>query len=296
VSGEGYSAELATPDYTKAFATSKAAGVAQFSLEQASAYSSGFALAPQNAILNFTITGLTATTEVTVSFTDDNSNVISKNVTTNDSGTAAFAIGAANSTALHYCSLTVGSNAIALTTGFKTLTAGNIYNVNRSVATTTGHALSSAVVGDIIGNDGYAYNGLYYNYLPTGVTAVAKVCYVSDGKGLALAMADEEGQKNQGTAISICDNKEPKVTGCTWMLPSSDEYYNMITVAGGYVALRDGFSLVGGTNMLANRYWSRSSDYYNPGTGLCRDFSSGSTGHTSPSNPYYVRACLSFSW
>ena len=40
--------------------TAKATGVEQLSLERASTYSSGFALAPGNAILNFTITGLEA--------------------------------------------------------------------------------------------------------------------------------------------------------------------------------------------------------------------------------------------
>lgn len=294
VSGSGYSADLATPDYTKAFATSKAAGVEQFSLEQASAYSSGFALAPHNPILNFTITDLAKNTLVAVSFTDHNSKVISKNVTTDGDGTAQFAIGAANSTPLHYCSLTVGGNPIALTANFKTLVFGKIYNVTRSVATATGHALSSAKVGDIICSDGNAYKGTDYNHLPTGVTAVAKVCYVNGDTHLALAMADEEGQKNRGTAISICDNKTSTITGCSWKLPSSDEYSNMITVAGGYVALRDGFSLVGGTNLHAGRYWSRSYDYLNPGIGLCRDFSTGSTGHTSDSTPCYVRACLTW--
>ena len=295
VSGDGYNAELATPDYTKAFDTSKAAGVEQFSLEQASAYSGGFALAPQNPILNFTITGLTPnTSEVAVSFTDHNSKVISKNVTTDGDGTAQFAIGAANSTPLHYCSLTVGGNAITLTAVFINLAAGKIYNVNRSLdpAPATGHALSSAVVGDIICSDGMAYNGLYYNYLPVGVTAVAKVCYVGGGKHLALAMADEEGKKNQDAAISTCNGKTPTVPGCTWMLPSSDEYYDMITAAGGYVALRDGFELVGGTNLVADDYWTRS---YDEGYPCYRNFKNGHPGITNESSVlFYVRACLSW--
>ena len=51
-------------EYT--LATSKAAGVEQFSWEQATVYDNGFALAPRNAILNFTITGLEANTDVDV--------------------------------------------------------------------------------------------------------------------------------------------------------------------------------------------------------------------------------------
>ena len=290
VSGEGYSATLATVA-TKAFATTKAAGVEQLSLEQASAYSDGFALAPENAILNFTISDLAKNTEVTVSFTDDNANVISGNVTTGGDGTALFAIGVNGGTALHNCSLTVGGNAIALTAVFRTLTAGKIYNVTRSVATATGHALSSAVVGDIIGSDGNAYNGLYYNNLPDGVTARAKVCYVSGVHGLALALTDEEGKENRDAAVSRCNGKTPTVPGCTWKLPSSDEYYDMITAAGGYVALRDGFSLVGGTNLVADQYWTITIDTGSP---CYRNFESGSVGVTSFYDLLYVRACLTW--
>jgi hypothetical protein len=185
----------------------------------------------------------------------------------------------------------VGGNAIALTAVFKTLAAGKIYNVTRSVATATGHALSSAVVGDIIGSDGMAYNGLYYNHLPDGVTARAKVCYVSGGHGLALALTDEEGKKNRDAAVSTCKDKTPTVPGCTWRLPSSDEYYDMITAAGGYVALRDGFSLVGGTNLVAAEYWTITIDVGSP---CYRNFESGSVGITSFSDLLYVRACLTW--
>ena len=296
VSGEGYSAELATPDYTKVFATSKAVGVEQFSLEQASQYSDGFDLAPENSILNFTINDLAKNTEVTVSYTDDKSNEISRSVTTDGDGTARFAIGVNDGTALHNCSLTVGGNAIALTANFKTLVFGKIYNVTRSLDP-TGHALSSARVGDIICTDGLAYNGTDYHYLPVGVTAVAKVCYVSGGNGLALALADEEGKMNQSTAISTCNGKTPTVPDCTWKLPSSDEYYDMITAAGeyetmsAYEVLRDGFSLVGGTNLVADRYWTRSCDV--TGDPLYRNFESGSAGYPTES-VLYVRACLTW--
>ena len=296
VSGEGYSATLATPDYTKVFATSKAVGVEQFSLEQASAYSDGFALAPENSILNFTITDLAKNTEVTVSYTDDKSNEISGSVTTDGDGTATFAIGVKDGTALHNCSLTVGGNPIALTANFKTLVFGKIYNVTRSVAPATGHALSSARVGDIICTDGLAYNGYDYKHLPDGVTAVAKVCYVGGGKHLALALTDELSKMNRDAAVNACNNKEPKVTGCTWMLPSSEEYYDMITAAGeyetmsAYEVLRDGFSLVGGTNLVADRYWTRS---YETGDPLYRNFESGSPGFPTES-VLYVRACLSW--
>ena len=128
-------------DASKTFATTKAIAVEQFSYEISTTYSSGFALSPWNAILNFTITGLTASTEVTASFTDGSSHVISGNVTTDGSGNATFAIGVAGGTTnLQNCSLTVGGNAITLTSSNKYLAAGKIYNITRN-------AIPGALVG-----------------------------------------------------------------------------------------------------------------------------------------------------
>ena len=295
VSGEGYSAKLAT-DYTKAFATSKAAAVEQFSLEQTSQYSDVFALAPQNAILNFTINGLAAKTEVAVSFTNttpDPDEVINKNVTTDGSGNATFGIGVANSTSFHNCSLTVGGNPITLATGNKELTAGKIYNVTRSVAP-VGHALSSAVVGDIICTDGLAYKGYDYNYLPTGVTAVAKVCYIGDGHGLALALEDEPNKMDWNSAVTACQGKTPTVTGCTWNFANEEKMNYMINSAGSYAALRDGFSFVGGTNMKAEGYWVYNTKpdqlYY----ARSYDFLYYSVGWDDKDHQKNVRACLTW--
>ena len=129
VSGDGYSATLATVA-TKAFATSKAAAVEQLSLEQATTYTSGtgFALAPQNAILNFTVTGLTAGTPTAVSLTAG-STTISGSVTpeeVNYRGTATFAMAVAHSATANSLTLTVDGTAVSL--GSHTLTAGKIYS------------------------------------------------------------------------------------------------------------------------------------------------------------------------
>ena len=133
VKGEGYGAYLSC-DYSKTFALTKAAAVEQFSEERTNSYSSGFALAPVNAILNFTITGLTASTEVAVAFTKASS-TISGNVTTNASGTATFAVGLlAGGTDLKDYTLTVGGNAITLVSSSTVLAAGKIYNITRSAA------------------------------------------------------------------------------------------------------------------------------------------------------------------
>lgn len=84
------------------FATSKATAIEQFSNESVLGYNNGFALVPQNAILNFTITGLTPNTEFAVELWNSYYSLIEGNVTTNGSGTATFAIGIDISTCTYY--------------------------------------------------------------------------------------------------------------------------------------------------------------------------------------------------
>ena len=116
--------------------TAKKTGVEQLSWEKASTYSSGFALAPQNAILNFTITGFAASTQVAVVFTS-NDGTVNEYVTTDGSGNATFALGVSGGEGLHNCSLSVGGNSITLVSSEKTLTAGKIYNITRAVTPPT---------------------------------------------------------------------------------------------------------------------------------------------------------------
>lgn len=133
--------DRATCDYDQAFALTKAAGVEQLSREEAGYYDKGFVLEPRNAILNFTITGLAASTEVAVVFTESYySTTINKNVTTDGSGNATFAIGLSNGVDFANCSLSVGGLPITLTSSSKTLEAGKIYNISRN-------AIPGALIG-----------------------------------------------------------------------------------------------------------------------------------------------------
>ena len=131
-------------NYTNAFTTvSKAEAVEQFSLEYAVSYSNGFALSPGSAILNFTITGLTANTNFDVSLAPvgPNNATIEGKVKTDGSGIATFAVGVPGNTDLKECKLTVGINditndithVITLVDTSTTLASGKIYNITRSV-------------------------------------------------------------------------------------------------------------------------------------------------------------------
>lgn len=119
--------------------TAKATGVEQLSLEQASTYNSGFALAPQCAILNFTISGLAAGAKavelyVTNPMVGDYN--VTGSVTPNGSGVATFAIGVPFGANIKVMSnnLTIGSSNLTLPSS-TTFTAGKIYNITRSAAT-----------------------------------------------------------------------------------------------------------------------------------------------------------------
>ena len=134
ISGSGYSTSYSM-SYNKAIAATKAAAVEQFSLETANTYSSGFALSPQNAILNFTITGLTDGAKAVV-LKNGSSNMFSGSVTPS-SGTATFALGAMIKNYmdvpvnLNNLTLTIGGTDIDITSTSKNLEAGKIYNITR---------------------------------------------------------------------------------------------------------------------------------------------------------------------
>ena len=129
-------------EYT--FATSKAAAVEQFSFEQATSYSSGFALSPDNAILNFTITGFFGNSKVDVSLTGSGY-TITKTVTTDSSGNAKFAVGIGENYDLNNFTLTAGVKAVTIVDSSTPLVKGKIYNITRSATATTLSELKTAI-------------------------------------------------------------------------------------------------------------------------------------------------------
>ena len=91
ISGSGYGTSYSM-SYNKAIAATTVAAIEQLSLESAKTYSSGFALSPENAIFNFTITGLTdGAKDVTLK---DGTRTMFTGSVTPTSGTATFALGA----------------------------------------------------------------------------------------------------------------------------------------------------------------------------------------------------------
>lgn len=129
----------------------------------------------------------------------------------------------------------------------------------QAAAATPTLTLTSPTVGQVIGSDGknYAANAT----LPTGVTKVAMIAYVSGSNGLAIALADE-GSLNWETAKSTCEAKTPAFTNGTWKLPTKDEWRQMFEANGGnidsYTGLNTTINTAGGTTLQETIYWSSS--------------------------------------
>jgi hypothetical protein len=286
---------------TKTFAVTKAEAVEQFSMEMADGYNNGFALSPQNAILNFDIRGLASNTEGEVVLTVGTFDV-SGTVITDASGTATFAIGVNEGKEPKDLALRVGSTAITLNLdgdNNKTFAAGKVYNINRSMV---GHALSASGVGDIVGSDGKAYAVADKDNLPSDVTAVAMVAYKSEttGSSLAIALADDSNS-DWNTAKSTCEGKSA-VTNAAWLLPSQNQWKAMFSANGDnqgqYTGLNTAITTAGGTALQgAPPYWSSTPSGYDDGTAYNVLLGGGGAEWYRDyyeETRYRVRACLAF--
>ena len=191
ITDEGTYSAYASSEYDNAFATSKATAVEQFSYESSYSYSSGFALTPKSAILNFTITGLAKSTEVAVAFSGECS--ASGTVTTDGSGTATFAVGVmGGGPDLNEISLTVGGNAITLSLPAQKGAAGKIYNITRSAYPLLSAATTSDY-GKVVCAAGHLHDAK--TAVPTGCTAVGILGKVTEtGHGLILALQNAISQ------------------------------------------------------------------------------------------------------
>ena len=128
---------------------------------------------------------------------------------------------------------------------------GRVYNVRKKKYAPSLNLINPAV-GQVI-----CRNGINFTSPPSNMKAFAKICYVKDGHGLALAVTDEEGSQNWDTAQSTAA-AYPLVfsSGGTWKLPSKDEWDLMINAAKGFTNLCKGFESIGGTNLQDMPYWS----------------------------------------
>ena len=144
-------------------ATSKAAGVEQLSWEQATVYDNGFALEPRNAILNFTVTGLEANTDVDVLVRRSTTWYIgTKTIRTDNDGKVTFVACYPYGNNLQDCTVTVGGTAITVVSSEKNVQRGKIYNITRAKPTAVEWIFSemSEEHPDLHHDGGYNYKGV----------------------------------------------------------------------------------------------------------------------------------------
>ena len=219
-------------------ATSKATAVEQFSYENVggkghNAYNGGFALRPMNAILNFTVTGLDASTSVDVSLTGGNVLLtggdynITGTVTTDAEGKATFAagvyVGIYGYEDLKNFSLTVGGRLITLVTESKPLTAGKIYNINRAAPPAT---YLSTINANYTASDGETLTGT--------LGANVKIS-IADGATVALNNVNINGtnDSNYGWAGITCEGNATIILSGTNTVKGFYEDYPGIQAAAG---------------------------------------------------------------
>ena len=217
ISGSGYSTSYSM-SYNQAIAATKAAAVEQFSLETAKTYSGSFALSPENAILNFTITGLTDGAKDVV-LKNGESNMFSGSVTPT-SGTAAFALGAMIKNYMDFpvnlknVTLTIGGTDIDITSTNNNLTAGKIYNITRSAApapaATSLSELKTAING---GTDCSSYIGWEVN--SAGAIAASSVSGTKIGYVAYVSTSDVDAGVS-GSRILVIASADASATALTW--------------------------------------------------------------------------------
>lgn len=193
--------------------------------------------------------------------------------------------------------------------------AGNYGGLTLAISTTTNDddtwtltpipvkwlsAATAEDVGKLAGQNGEIYDNAAAA-TAAGTTAVAKIIYVGSSTGasspythgLALALADES-KTTWADAQTACDGKNSSapVTGASWMLPSEAQWETMISAAGNYTTLRDGFNSVGGTNIQKDYYWSSTSSSSSQARAYY--FNQGFWGVSNKTGNCVVRACLVF--
>lgn len=114
--------------------------------------------------------------------------------------------------------------------------------------------------------------------------------------GLQYNDATHKSDTYPAFKYAMANNGAAAPTGCSaWFLPTGYQWQQMITAAGGYSTLRDGFEGVGGTNMQRDGYWTSTElSSYEGGASWRFLFFSGDFSMGSKVEYQYVRACLAF--
>lgn len=182
-----------------------------------------------------------------------------------------------------------GYNNYSKTLNNKTYEAGEFYQQGLLMKNEPTLHIENPVKGQVIGSDGLNYN---YSNLPAGVTAVAKIVYVSGGNhGLALAMSDE-GQMTWMAAKNNAEAHTPAFVGGTWKLATKDEWQSMIDSYGLSNLKNSGDGYTGLTGYITYYSSTVPDEYYNSAYRF--DQRDGMWFFNPKTDLCGVRACLEF--
>jgi len=189
-------------------------------------------------------------------------------------------------------------------------------SANFSIVTCDGHALSSAVIGDVICSHGKAHTATT-SALKCGGTKVAVVGYKNGSSGYAIALVNSDNQTwnditnngaNENVDCTLADGKRGSVpvapTGTTWKVLNKANYEAMFIAMGSTTGDYDGktydanvnnkITAAGGT-ALSGGYWSSSEADSDRGWYFfSRCWGNGSIGTYTKSNSSQVRPCLAW--
>lgn len=231
-------------------------------------------------------------TQITVSVTPDGNHTAPSNVTFNVSAAAYYK---------------PASSATSSDKGKLICTDGHIHAYGADAACTKARVAKIVYVGSDNGESAPYNHGLALALSDAngGVDCKWKTSQTDAGhtyKPTSSSFSSESGLQYNPThkydtypafKAAIANNGTAEPTGCSsWFLASGYQWVKMANAAGGYTALHDGFSSVGGSN-LQSYYWSgteRDSNrawYYDFPSGRWYDVS-------KTSGSIMVRACLAF--
>ena len=254
---------------TAAYCADVATAVKKYSnLTGTSTYGAkSFSLSQQTAFLNFAITfedGTTTGTELSAVVSNNSTAVCSANVTTtteSEKVVAKFVLPVAKGITLSSADVKMGTKDVISFGASQTL-EGKVYNVKKTLeAPGIALTISNPVVGQVIGSDGKNYD---FASLPSGVTAIARICYVlqwyGQDYGLAMALYDEGYDENRifscaAAQKAVAAHKPAISSGGEWKVPSRVDWDNMSHGVGDIDSFRTYFSSVGGKNMSGRTYW-----------------------------------------
>lgn len=222
-------------------------------------------------------------------------------------GPIYVAIRPTNDATINYTANDGITNNYKKTVSEKNYEAGSFYQLGLKMAPTssaTGHALSSSVVGEVVGSDGLAYAPADRNNLPAYASVAGMVAYKDGENGLVIALSDESVIKTWPEQVNAAADHTPAVTGHAWRMPSLSEWKQMFAAFGGSetssTGLNTAITNAGGNTLDKIHYWTSTDKEGYPANAYRIDLSGSNVTYSNAKGKTtdysYARACFYFGY